>query len=221
MVFRNLVLATAIALVGAQSTGQTTRYWDCCKPSCAWSGKASVTKPVLTCDKAGNTLTSPDVKSGCDGGTAFTCVNNQPWAVNDTLSYGFAAVKLSGGTEASWCCACYELTFTSGAIAGKKLVVQATNTGGDLGNNHFDLLMPGGGVGIFTQGCPAQFGSWNGGAQYGGVSSRAECDNLPSSVRSGCYWRFDWFQNTDNPSVSFTQVTCPTALTSISGCTRL
>jgi hypothetical protein len=35
------------------------------------------------------------------------------------------------------------LTFTSGPVKGKKLVVQATNTGGDLGENHFDLAMPG------------------------------------------------------------------------------
>ena len=35
-------------------------------------------------------------------------------------------------------------------------------------------------VGIFTQGCPAQYGSWNGGQTYGGVGSREECDNLPS-----------------------------------------
>ncbi|KAF7436195.1 hypothetical protein PC9H_003021 [Pleurotus ostreatus] len=211
--------ATALA----QQTGQTTRYWDCCKPSCAWSGKASciadVTQPVLTCNAQGSTLTDPDVKSGCDGGSAFTCTNNSPWAVNDNLAYGFAAVSISGSTESRWCCACYELTFTSGPVAGKRMVVQATNTGGDLGSNHFDILMPGGGVGIFN-GCPAQFGSWNGGAQYGGVSSRSECSNLPSAVQAGCQWRFDWFQGADNPSISFREVQCPSALTSISGCSR-
>lgn len=30
-------------------SGVTTRYWDCCKPSCGWSGKALVTNPVDTC----------------------------------------------------------------------------------------------------------------------------------------------------------------------------
>ncbi|KAL0949520.1 hypothetical protein HGRIS_009571 [Hohenbuehelia grisea] len=212
------IVVLAASLVSAQ-TGQTTRYWDCCKPSCAWSAKAAVSAPVRTCDNNQNVLSSPDTKSGCDGGTAYTCANNQPWAVNDQLSYGFAAVKLSGGTESSWCCACYQLTFTSGPASGKQMIVQATNTGGDLGNNHFDLLMPGGGVGIFN-GCTSQYGGWNGGAQYGGVSSRAECNNLPAAVRNGCYWRFDWFQNSDNPNVSFKQVACPSALTSISGCTR-
>ncbi|KAK7062619.1 hypothetical protein VNI00_000107 [Paramarasmius palmivorus] len=134
-----------VAAACAQSAGVTTRYWDCCKPSCAWSGKASVSAPVRTCDRNGNTL-GPDVKSGCDGGTAYTCANNAPWAVDNNTAYGFAAVRLSGQTEASWCCACYELTFTSGPVSGKKLIVQATNTGGDLGSNHFDLLIPGGGV---------------------------------------------------------------------------
>ena len=69
------------------------------------------------------------------------CSTQQPWAVSDTLAYGFAATTISGGTEASWCCACYELTFTSTAIAGKTMIVQATNTGGDLGANQFDLAV--------------------------------------------------------------------------------
>lgn len=76
-------------------------------------------------------------------------------AISSTLSYGYAAVKLAGKQESDWCCACYELTFTSGPVAGKKMVVQATNTGGDLGDNHFDLAIPGGGVGQFN-GCTSQ-----------------------------------------------------------------
>lgn len=38
------------------------------------------------------------------------------------------------------------LTFTSTSIAGKKMIVQATNTGGDLSEGQFDLAIPGGGV---------------------------------------------------------------------------
>ncbi|CAE6518919.1 unnamed protein product [Rhizoctonia solani] len=125
---------SSLTLVLAQSSGTTTRYWDCCKESCGWSGKASVTSPVQSCNKDSKPLTDPNTKSGCDGGPAFACANHSPWAVNDNLSYGFAAVKLQGGTEASWCCQCYELTFTSGPVQGKKMIVQATNTGGDLGN---------------------------------------------------------------------------------------
>jgi hypothetical protein len=113
------------------------------------------------------------------------------------------------------------LTFKSGPVSGKKMVVQATNTGGDLGDNHFDLAIPGGGVGIFN-GCTAQFGApssgW--GQQYGGISSRSECDNFPEKLKPGCEWRFDWFKNADNPEVSFKPVTCPKALTDKTGCVR-
>jgi len=207
----------------AQSSGVTTRYWDCCKPSCGWTKKislASGSNPVSSCDANDNPLSNYDAKSGCNSGSAYTCTNQSPWAVSDSLSYGFAATSISGGSEASWCCACYELTFTSGPVAGKKMIVQSTNTGGDLGSNHFDIAIPGGGFGIFN-GCSTEFpGSTNWGAQYGGVSSRAQCDTFPSKLKDACYWRFDWFQNADNPAVTFQTVTCPAALTARSGCVR-
>ena len=44
----------------------------------------------------------------------------------------------------------HRLTFTSTSIAGKKMIVQATNTGADLAQGQFDLAIPGGGVGICT-----------------------------------------------------------------------
>ncbi|KAI1840614.1 hypothetical protein JX265_004530 [Neoarthrinium moseri] len=204
---------------GASGTGKSTRYWDCCKPSCAWSKKAAVNQPVLTCDKNDNPLTNVDTKSGCDGGSAFTCSNNSPWAVNDQVAYGFAATAISGGSESSWCCACYKLTFTSGPVAGKTMVVQSTNTGGDLGSNQFDILMPGGGVGLFD-GCKAEFGTSLPGAQYGGISSQADCNSFPSNLKAGCNWRFDWFKNADNPGLTFEQVQCPSEIVAKSGCRR-
>ncbi|KFY56256.1 hypothetical protein V496_06744 [Pseudogymnoascus sp. VKM F-4515 (FW-2607)] len=218
-----LPLFLATPSLAASGNGKTTRYWDCCKPSCAWSGKASFkTGPVQSCDKGDNVLADADTKSACDnGGPAFMCSDESPWAVSDSLAYGFAAVSISGGTEASWCCACYELTFTSGPVSGKKMVVQATNTGGDLGQNHFDIGMPGGGFGLFNA-CTPQYGtpSTGWGNQYGGLTSRSQCDAFPQALKAGCYWRFDWFQNADNPSVSFKSVACPLALTNKSGCVR-
>jgi hypothetical protein len=112
--------------------------------------------------------------------------------------------------------------FTQDPVAGKELIVQVTNTGGDLGNNHFDLQMPGGGVGIFD-GCSSQFPTvsksfW--GQQYGGVSQRSDCYNLPSVLLSGCLWRFDWFKNADNPPMRLKQVACPSALTANTQCVR-
>ncbi|KAI4595903.1 hypothetical protein KJ359_006542 [Pestalotiopsis sp. 9143b] len=217
----NLFAASALfaGANAASGTGTTTRYWDCCKPSCAWSGKASVSAPVDTCDKNDSVLSDVDTKSACDGGTAYTCTDNSPWAVSDSLAYGFAATAISGGSESSWCCACYKLTFTSGAVSGKTMIVQSTNTGGDLGSNQFDILIPGGGVGIFD-GCTSEFGSALPGAQYGGVSSRSDCDSMPSSLVAGCQFRFDWFGGADNPGVTFEQVQCPSEITAKSGCTR-
>ncbi|KAK7414810.1 hypothetical protein QQZ08_012491 [Neonectria magnoliae] len=214
-----LALAGPIAVRAASGTGQSTRYWDCCKPSCAWGGKASVSAPALTCDKNDNPISDANAVSGCNGGTSYTCSSYAPWAVSDDLAYGFAATAIDGGSESSWCCACYALTFTSGAAKGKKMVVQSTNTGGDLGSNHFDLLIPGGGVGIFD-GCTSEFGSALPGAQYGGISSQSQCTSFPEVLKDGCNWRFDWFDNSDNPGLTFEQVQCPTALTDISGCKR-
>ncbi|KAG9244716.1 glycoside hydrolase family 45 protein [Calycina marina] len=212
------------ATAQVSGSGTTTRYWDCCKPSCGWPGKltlASGATPVLSCDINDKSLEDMNAVSGCNGGGAYTCTDQSPWAVSETLSYGFAATTIAGGTEASWCCACYQLTFTSGAVAGKQLIVQATNTGGDLGSNQFDLAMPGGGFGIFD-GCTTEFGTPSGGwgAQYGGISERSQCDSFPSALQAGCYWRFDWFENADNPAITFEQVTCPAALTAKSGCVR-
>ncbi|KAI9835488.1 MAG: hypothetical protein M1837_003780 [Sclerophora amabilis] len=201
----NIAVAVLVALVpltSAQSgSGVTTRYWDCCKPSCAWPGKADVTNPVRTCDVNDNPLADPGVKSGCeDGGNSYMCSDNSPWAVNDHLSYGFAAASIAGSNEASWCCDCYELTFTSGPVSGKQMVVQVTNTGGDLGQNHFDIAMPGGGVGLFN-GCTKQYGApssgW--GEQYGGIRSAQECAAFNPKIKAGCEWRFGWFQNANNP----------------------
>lgn len=111
------------------------------------------------------------------------------------------------------------LTFTSGTVAGKTMVVQSTNTGGDLGSNQFDILMPGGGVGIFD-GCKVEFGTSLPGATYGGVSSQAECASFPTILQEGCNWRFDWFENADNPGLAFEQVQCPDEIVAKSGCRR-
>ncbi len=219
-------LALFPAAAQADPSGKSTRYWDCCKPSGAWSGKASVSKPVNSCAANGVTVVGSGVQSGCNSGTAsnsaFTCNNQQPWSVNSTLSYGYAAAAIAGSSESGWLCACYKLTFNSGTVSGKQMVVQVTNTGGDLSSNQFDLLIPGGGEGIFTQGCTAQWGvaapGW--GAQYGGISSDAQCSTLPSALQAGCHWRFQWFANANNPSFTFHRVKCPAAITANTGCIR-
>lgn len=215
------ILPEAEAAEPAAQSGVSTRYWDCCKPSAAWPGKASVSAPISTCAKDGKTRVDPNTKSGCDGGTAFMCANQQPWAVSANLSYGFAAANIAGGSEATWSCACYKLDFTSAPLVGKSMIVQVTNTGSDLGSNHFDLQIPGGGVGIFN-GCSAQYGApadgW--GNRYGGVSSASQCSTLPADLQPGCNWRFNWFQNADNPRYTYSRVKCPKEITAKTGCVR-
>lgn len=85
----------------------------------------------------------------------------------------------------------------------------------------FHLQIPGGGVGIFN-GCTTEWGApssgW--GAQYGGISSATDCSSFPEALQAGCNWRFGWFEGADNPTVSFTQVACPAAITKNTGCIR-
>ena len=133
-----LTLLPLIAPVIAQTAGKTTRYWDCCKPSCAWP-RDGITAPVRSCTGYDVVLKDVNAKSSCGGGGAYTCSDQTPWAVSDTLAYGFASVSAAGGDAK--CCGCYELSFTSGPVSGKKMVVQATNTGGDVGSTQFDIAV--------------------------------------------------------------------------------
>jgi len=212
--------SNATTTTGGSTAGVTTRYWDCCKPSCAWSANVNAAAPVQTCAKDGVSILDVNTQSACNGGSAYVCNNQQPFVVND-VGYGFAAAAFSGQGLPQYCCTCYNLTFTSGPITGKHMIVQVTNTGSDVGGTQFDIMIPGGGVGIYN-GCQSQWGapSTGWGAQYGGVSSDSDCSTLPTQLQAGCHFRFGWYQNSNNPSVSFQQVTCPSVLTSKSGCTH-
>lgn len=237
----------AIVLPRQGSAGVTTRYWDCCKASCSWNGKAAFSSPVTTCDINDNPLADHDAVNGCPelgDGTAFMCSNQQPYTKNDSLAYGFAAV--SAVDEADTCCACYKqvqsmsigierlllmlafpgcrLTFTSTAVAGKTMIVQATNIGYDVNDVQFDLALPGGGVGAFPQGCAKQYNAppngWGSLGAYGGTATRSQCDALPTKLRNGCYFRFDWMQGSDNPNVLYERVSCPAELVAKTQCRR-
>lgn len=154
---RNVPLTLGLFVATAQcatslnysGTAIATRFWDCCKPSCAWDGKASVVdnKPVLSCT-ADDKPTAASAGSACGvGGTAYSCSSQQPWAVNDTLSYGFAGAfimpeLIGGAIEGAWCCACYQLDFTSEPLRGKTMILQASNAAYDItSTNRFSLAV--------------------------------------------------------------------------------
>ncbi|ORY18870.1 RlpA-like double-psi beta-barrel-protein domain-containing protein-containing protein [Clohesyomyces aquaticus] len=206
---RNIPLLLVLWVVSVQcsssniSTAITTRFWDCCKPSCSWKEKAKVTGPVLTCDKQDNPFRDFAAGTGCGtGGTAYSCSDQQPWAVNDTFSYGFAGIYIEGHVEDFWCCACYQLNFTSGPVKGKSMIVQASNTAYDVKTtNRFSLAIPGGNT-TSHDGCANQFGVSQTvfGETNQGVSSVDDCENLPEAMRPGCRWRFDWFKDADYPT---------------------
>jgi hypothetical protein len=232
------------------TSGWATRYWDCCKPACGWKGNVpGGSNPVSSCSVSNQSFGSDYAEpSACPNGTnggAFMCQNFGPWAVSSTLAYGFAAV--SKGSD--YCGRCYQLQFTgkshnasvdtgSAALAGKTMIVQAINNGG-VGGDQFDLLIPGGGVGDFNA-CATQWGTSSLGEQYGGFflacqkangfdyaksksCAAAKCQSVFGSkpdLLASCNWFVDWFGAPDNPALVYKEVTCPAAITSLSGLHR-
>jgi hypothetical protein len=226
--------------VDGGSQGHATRYWDCCKASCGWSGKGPRT--VASCDKSDNSIGATDQQNSCEQGGqggAFTCHRMAPWAHSNKVSFGYAAVNgVSCGT-------CFQIQFDgtghydandpgSKEISGKTMIVMATNIG-NIAQGQFDLLIPGGGVGDFN-GCSGQWGVDNSqlGAQYGGFLSdcrqgnadheaakqcmRDKCESIFGSrglteLYDGCMWFVDWFKVADNPNFVYKQLSsCPEEL---------
>lgn len=196
-----------------------SRYWDCCKPHCAWHGMPS-------CGADGTSHDGGD--SACNGGSAYACYDEAPRAVGDNVSYGYVAVPNPS------CGTCYHLQFTgtgqhsasdpgSQAIAGKHMIVKVTNTGGDVAGNQFDLMIPGGGVGLNPDTCKQQWNVSDLGPMYGGFLTgcsgsheerkacvREKCSLIPAGdARNGCLWFVDWFQAADNPNFRYEPIDCP------------
>jgi hypothetical protein len=75
------------------------------------------------------------------------------------------------------------------------MIIKAINTA-YTSNNMFILQIPGGEWDGSYNGCFNQFnGSYSWGNENSGVSNRSDCNNLPSVLQAGCYWRFDWLMN--------------------------
>ena len=216
--------------------GFATRYWDCCMPHCSWPEHGGSAK---TCDAKGKTPIGNNGGSICSGGQGATCTSQIPIIVSDKLAYAFAATPGNDNT----CGKCFALTFTGRgkyetkanhkALAGKTLVVMASNIGYDVQGGQFDIMIPGGGVGAFN-GC-ARMGWGAQGKQYGGLLSdceeevgysgdlltkRKECltkkcnssfANDPQA-KEGCLFLATWMEAAGNPTHNFKEVPCPAAL---------
>ena len=213
-------LAQAPVPGGAKGTAETTRYWDSCKVSCAWKDNISAKTPVNSCDKEGNILTDLNVQSACmNDGSAFACPSDQPFVdpEDPNLAYGFIAGKIAGQDMKTSCCKCLELTFKD-QLVGKKMIVQLTNTGEELKENHFDIMLPGGGRGVFKEGVPKHIPGANVTNDWGGFDDKKYCKTF-GPFEEGCNFRFEWFENANNPFVDYVEVECPAVLTEKSGCT--
>ncbi len=262
-------------ILGNGTSGWNTRYWDACKPHCAWisngaEGKTDTTTqasyeaglttarncnihdvevPTFTLSHAVQQywMGYEGTTSACEVGAkgVFTCTDMAPIAVNDTLSYAYVA-----GPSNSICGKCYHLQYdgsfkdasssnkpkeTHKALKGKHIIVMSSNIGHDVKEGQFDLMVPGGGVGIFdalsTQVNKGAGFDW--GAQYGGFLTScqnslgydASLEKYQTCIREkcelafagvgldnlyrGCMWFADWYMAADNPTYQWEEVECP------------
>ena len=192
---------------------------------------------MVACSQSNEPLSDFDARNACEsGGTAHMCWNGAPWAVSDTLALGFVAA--SGPNYV--CGRCFQLQFTGSAhnnnnpgaqaLNGKTMIVEVINNGG-VAPDQFDLLIPGGGVGLLNA-CTRQWGVANAsdlGAQYGGFLAgcngdrncvRQKCQTLfagKQDLMDGCDWFLNWYNAADNPNVVYKQIACPEAITWRSG----
>ena len=179
-------------------------------------------------------------------GGGFTCTDMAPVAVNDTLAYAFVA-----GSDATTSCGkCFHLQYdghfidesehnkpkaTHEALKGKHIIVMASNIGHDVKPGQFDLLVPGGGPGIYNAlNLMISRTDIEWGADYGGFLTYCRehtcgndgtldcfqscvknmCDaafkdsKYPNLLR-GCHWFADWYMAADNPTYQWEEVECP------------
>jgi len=182
------------------------------------------------------------VSSCVEGGIAYTCWDMAPIALNDTLAYAFMATSLKNAS----CGQCFQLQFDGGnhgndvkeahtLIKGKTLIVMATNTGSDVEAGQFDIMIPGGGPGMFNS-FATQMGVSQSllGENNGGLLTTCQREindyNKPASVYQecvrnkcnavfgnpkhkqlldGCLWFVDWYMTADNPTYLYRKVDCP------------
>jgi len=184
------------------------------------------------------------VPSACEIGKkgAFTCTDMVPVAVNDTLAYAFGA-----GPAGTVCGKCYHMQYdgsfkdvgpsnapkaTHKALKGKHLILMSSNIGHDVKDGQFDVMVPGGGVGIYDAlSIMVSRSDIDWGEQYGGFLTAcqnslgydASLSSFQTCIRNkctdaftgfdnllnGCMWFADWYMAADNPTYNWEEVECP------------
>jgi len=216
-------------------SGWASRYWDGCKQSCSWGTKPQNLPGTRcrACQKDGVTEIG-DVASSCTGGSSYTCFDFIPHKVDDNLAYAFAAAPTD------MCGKCFELQFDGGlkdyppkenhkALEGKKLIVIASNTGSDVSQGQFDILIPGGGLGKYDAFSgqigvsKEQLGDNSGGllsacereTNYAGGNKYRDCLKSKCNIftnatlKEGCLFYAEWFEAAGNPTMHYKEVDCP------------
>ena len=224
---------------GRTGSGWATRYWDCCKPHCSWPEHANGNYSRQCTNKGKSQNSNWGDGSICSGGSQMTCTSQIPFTIDgcEEMGFAFAAVPSADGGS---CGKCYQLTFTgkgkygdninTSSIKGKKLIIMVTNIGGDVQQGQFDIMIPGGGVGMFN-GCSSM--GWGGqGEQYGGLLSDCEkeknykpaatltcleekCNSAfgnDNEAKKGCLFLAGWMHAAGNPEHDYVEVECPEVL---------
>ena len=160
------------------------------------------------------------------------------------MAYDFTAVP--GANSQGTCGKCFELTFTGEGkyethmnqpkMAGKTMIVMASNMGYDVYGGQFDILIPGGGVGAFD-GCTELWGV-DLGQRTGRLLYSCEIEvgyNLSEEemfierkqcltnscnktfakypeLLKGCLSLADWMEAAGNPVHKYKEVECPSEL---------
>ena len=222
---------------GVSGSGYATRYWDCCKPSCSWTSNAGSGNEARQCTTSGALISDTNAKSICEGGPSMTCTSQIPFTIDGCSNLGFAFAAVPGYSP--MCGRCFLLTFTGTgkyetkanheALKGKKLLVMATNIGYDVAGGQFDVMIPGGGVGIYN-GCANVWST--AGQQYGGLLSDCESsvgysgDLLTKRKNcliekcndefedhadglAGCLFLANYMEAAGNPNHNYVEVECP------------
>ncbi|KAF3905143.1 Endoglucanase-5 [Orbilia brochopaga] len=215
-----LTMQTSAAILTGESF--TSMYYDCCKPACAWPTQGRFISGLRTCDANNQYVLDDTAGNYCGGGPASSCIDQTPWAVNDSFSFGYASIFIRGADSTEWCCSCYALEFLDSDIKGKKMIVQGINVNYNEDQiNWFSLTVPG--QADWQGMCEQRFGGTFGeffGVNATGLTNVTQCDNVPQPLQAACKWRYTWYKNAKGPNATFTRVQCPAELTKVSGCLR-